>query len=120
MRGKLLPHLGIGACLECDAQEETVLTNNVMRSRLASLAVSALSITIAAGIVSAEEANVTTEQSRNVGERRLQTPTSDTDSRNEEAYELQMPRLLLQTDQAMEQSSRVLEQSTREKAKEQR
>ena len=95
-----------------------MLTNNITRCRLVSLAVSALSITIAAGVVSAEEADVTTDQNRNVVERR--TPSSDTDSRNGEAYELQMPRLLLQTDQAMEQSSRVLEQSTREKAKEQR
>jgi hypothetical protein len=97
-----------------------VLTNNVTRSRLVSLAVSALSITIAAGIVSAEEADVTAEQNRNVVERRVQSPTSDTDSRNGDAYEVQMPRLLLQTDPAMEQSSRALEQSTREKAKEQR
>ena len=103
-------------------RRRTVLTNNVMRSRLVSVAVSALSITIAAGIVSADEADVTTEQNRSVVQRPRppQTPTSDTDSRNEEAYELQMPRVLLKTDQAMEESSRVLEQLTRDKAKEQR
>ena len=95
-----------------------MLTNNVTRFRLVSLAVSALMIT--AGIVSADEANVTAEQNRSVVQRPPQPPTSDTDSRNGEAYELQMPRLLLQTDQAMEQSSRVLEQLTTEKAKEQR
>jgi hypothetical protein len=93
-----------------------VLTNNVTRSWLVSLAVSGL--TIAAGIVSADEADVATEQNRSVVQRPPQTPTSDTDSRNGEAYELQMPRLPLQTDQAMEQSSRVLEQLSREKAKE--
>jgi hypothetical protein len=95
-----------------------VLTNNVTRFRLVALAVSGLTIT--AGIVSADEANVTTEQNRSVVQTPPQTPTSDTDSRNAEAYELQMPRLLLQTDRAMEQSSRVLEQLTTEKAKEQR
>ena len=97
-----------------------MLTNNVTRSRWISLAVSALSIAIAAGIVSAEEADVTTEQNQNVVERRSQSPTSDTNSHNGEAYELQMPRLLLQTDQTMEQSSRALEQSTRQKTKEER
>jgi hypothetical protein len=97
-----------------------VLTNNVTRSRLASLAVSALGITIAAGILSAGEPDVTTEQNRNMVERGPQTPTSDTDSGKGEAYELQMPRLLLQTDKAIEQSSKALEQSTREKMKEQR
>jgi hypothetical protein len=97
-----------------------MLTNNLTRSRLVSVAVSALSITIAAGIVSADEADVATEQNRSVVQRPPQTPTSDTDSRNEESYELQMPRVLLQTDQAMEQSSRVLEQLTRDNAKEQR
>lgn len=95
-----------------------MLTNNVTRFQLVALAVSALTIT--AGIVSADEANITTEQDRSVVQRPPQTPTSDTDSRNGEAYELQMPRLLLQTDQAMEQSSRVLEQLTTEKTKEQR
>jgi hypothetical protein len=105
-------------CVAFDVQEETVLTNNVTCSRLVSLAVSALTIT--AGIVSADAADVTTEQNRSVVQRPPQTPSSDTDSRNGEAYELQMPRLLLQTDQAMEQSSRVLEQLTKEKAKEQR
>jgi hypothetical protein len=98
-------------------RRKTVLTNNVTCSRLVSLAVSALTIT---AIVSADAADVTTEQNRSVVQRPPQTPSSDTDSRNGEAYELQMPRLLLQTDQAMEQSSRVLEQLTREKAKEQR
>ena len=97
-----------------------MLTNNVMRSRLVSVALSALSITIAAGIVLADEADVTTEQNRSVVQRPPQTPTSDTDSRNEEAYELQMPRVLLKTDEAMEESSRVLEQLTKDKAKEQR
>jgi hypothetical protein len=97
-----------------------MLTNNLTRSRLVSVAVSALSITITAGIVSADEADVTTEQNRSAVQRPPQTPTSDTDSHNEEAYELQMPRVLLKTDQAMEQSSRVLEQLTRDNAKEQR
>jgi hypothetical protein len=94
-----------------------VLTNNVTRSRLVSLAVSALSIAIAAGIVSAEETDVTTEQNQNVIATRPQPPISNTDSRNAEAYELQMPRLLLQTDSdgAVERSPRRIDQGDGER-----
>jgi len=93
-----------------------MLITRCTRCGLVSLA--ALSITGVAGIISADEADTTTEQNRRVVERHAQTP--ETDDRHVEEHKVQTPWLHLQTDRAMEQSSKVLEQLTGEKGPKQR
>jgi uncharacterized caspase-like protein len=95
-----------------------VLITRCTRCGLVSLA--ALSITGVAGIISADEADTTREQNRRVVERHVQTRTSETDDRRVEEHKVQTPWLHLQTDRAMEQSSKVLEQVTGEKGLKQR
>jgi hypothetical protein len=88
-----------------------VLINHCTRSVVASV-VGVLAMASLAGIV-AGEADATKEHD-------LRTPASDTDYSSVEEYKVGTPRLQLQTDQAMEQSSKALEEAIKQTRKETR
>jgi hypothetical protein len=93
-------------------REDTVLIKHYTRSGLASV-VSVLTMTSLAGIVPTGQVDATKEHS-------LRSPTSETDNSNVEEAKAQTPRLQLQTDQTMEQSSKALEEAIKQTRKESR
>src|SRR5262245_32706882 len=98
--------------------EEDVIPNHCMWTDFVSVAVSVVAIAGVAGIVSADEADATKEHNRKLIERRLDPPRPETDDSKLEEFRLQkLRRLQLQTDQAMEQSSRALRELTKEGGK---
>ena len=89
-----------------------------MKLLFVSLAVGVLALTSVAGIVSAGEADATKEGDRRTIEKPLDAPAQDTDSRTTTDVRLQMPRgLRVETDEAMERSSRALREVTTERGK---
>jgi len=83
-------------------------------SAFISVAVSVLSITAVAGIVAAEEPDAMKRHNDKVSEeRRLDVPAPQTEYRNIAEYKAQTPPQRLQTDRAMEQASRALDEMTR-------
>ena len=93
-----------------------------MRTRFVSLAVSVLAIVSLAGVVSAGEADAMKERDRaehdRLTERPLDASAQDMDARRTEEFRVQIPRgLRLETDQAMEQSSRALREATTQRGK---
>jgi len=90
--------------------------DRIMRLRFVSLAVGVLALTSLAGIVSAGEADATKEGDRRTIEKPLDAPAQDTDSRTTTDVRLQMPRgLRVETDEAVERSSRALREVTTER-----
>ena len=89
-----------------------MLIEHCTRSNLASVA-SLLAAASLAGIVPTGEVDATKEHS-------LRSPTSETDYSNVEEAKAQPPRLQLQTDQTMEQSSKALEEAIKQTRKESR
>ena len=79
---------------------------------------SLLSITIGAGSGFAEQTKPMKEHPREVIERLVESSVSDSDYRNIERDKAQTSHQKLETDRALEQSSKALEESTRQRAKE--
>jgi len=89
-----------------------------VRLRFVSLALGVLALTSVAGIVSAGETDATKEGDRATIEKPLDAPAPDTDSRTTTDVRLQMPRgLRVETDEAMERSSRALREVTTDRRK---
>jgi hypothetical protein len=92
--------------------------DRIVRLSFVSLALGVLAITSVAGIVSAGEADATKERDRTTIEKPLDAPAHDTESRTTTDVRLQMPRgLRVETDEAMERSSRALREVTTERGK---
>lgn len=90
-----------------------MLTKHRARSGFVSLVVGVLCIARVTGPVAAGEADAAKEHN-------IQAPASDTDYSNVEEYKLQTPRPQLQTDQAMEQSSKALQEAIKQPRKDDR
>lgn len=92
--------------------------DRIVRTRFVSLAVGVLAITSVAGIVSAGETDAMKERDRTLIEKPLDAPAQETDSQTTKDVRLQMPRgLRVETDEAMERSSRALREMTTERGK---
>ena len=92
--------------------------DRIVRTRFVSLAVGVLAITSVAGIVSAGETDAMKEHDRTLIEKPLDAPAQETDSQTTKDVRLQMPRgLRVETDEAMERSSRALREVTTERGK---
>jgi hypothetical protein len=98
--------------------------DRIVRMRFVSLAVGVLAITSVAGIVSAGEADAMKERDaikdrdRKLIEKPLDAPAQETDSQTTKDVRLQMPGgLRVETDEAMERSSRALREVTTERGK---
>jgi hypothetical protein len=83
-----------------------------------SVAVSVLSMMSVAGSVSGEETEAMTAQPRKVIEKYVEDPASQRDYRDVTHPKAQTPSQQLQTDRAMEQSSKALEELRKHKEKE--
>ena len=90
-----------------------MITKQLTWSALVSAAVSALAITSTAGIVFAADADATKERGRETPNR----PAPETDYGKIDEGKIDEKRVQVQTDQAIERSSRALRELTKERGR---